>query len=530
MTTDSQPNPTPIYFLAIDNGTQSVRALIFDQLGNEIAKARVPLDAYFSLRAGYAEQHGEYYWEQLGKACQELWQTCASLPSPIYPNDIAGVSLTTQRYTMLCLDDSKQSLRPAIVWMDLRQAQVNDLGILNPVTKLIGMGDVVRDAQQKARCNWLAQHEPETWAKTTHYVNLSAYLTYQLTGELKDSKGHALGYLPYDYKKQAWYAKGDMKWRLFSCRLEQMPELVKPSESLGHITESASQVTGIPVGTPMIAAASDKACEALGSGGLASDTACLSFGTTATINTTSKNYVEVLKHMPSYTAAAPDYYNHEYMVYRGFWMVSWFKEQFAHYEKELAKHQGVDTEKLLDEAVKDIPAGCMGLMMQPYWSPGVRHPGIEGKGALIGFGDVHTRAHVYRAILEGLAYELKLGFDTIEKRTGQRIKHLRVSGGGSQSDSAMQLTADIFAMPAYRPHTFEASGLGAAINCAVGLGVYADYETATQAMTHVGDEFMPIADNVRLYRQLYNDVYLKMYDRLQPLYQRIQEITGYPSK
>ena len=89
---------------------------------------------------------------------------------------------------------------------------------------------------------------------------------------------------------------------------------------------------------------------------------------------------------------------------------------------------------------------------------------------MIGFGDVHTRAHVYRAILEGLAYELKLGFDTIEKRTGKRIKHLRVSGGGSQSDAAMQLTADIFAMPAYRPHTYEASGLGAAINWCRGLG------------------------------------------------------------
>ena len=280
----------------------------------------------------------------------------------------------------------------------------------------------------------------------------------------------------------------------------------------------------------MIAAASDKACEALGSAGLAADTACLSFGTTATINTTSSRYIEILKHMPAYTAAAPNYYNHEYMIYRGFWMVSWFKEQFAQYEEQLAKTQGVDTEKLLDKAVKDIPAGCMGLMMQPYWSPGVRHPGLEGKGALIGFGDVHTRAHVYRAILEGLAYELKLGFDTIEKRTGKAIKHLRVSGGGSQSDSAMQLTADIFGMPAYRPHTYEASGLGAAINCAVGLGVYPDHLTATQAMTHLGDGFLPIEANVQLYKRLYNEVYLKMYERLKPLYQSIQDITSYPAK
>ncbi|MGP5687018.1 FGGY-family carbohydrate kinase [Psychrobacter glacincola] len=516
---------TPIYFLAIDNGTQSVRALIFDQFGTEIAKARVIIEPYFSTQPNFAEQHADYYWKKLSEACQQLWQNC-----DITPEQIAGVSLATQRYTMICLDKDKQPLRPAIVWMDLRRGETNDIGLLNPLTKVIGMSELVQEAQQKARCNWLAHHEPEMWAKTAHYVNLSAYLTYQLTGELIDSAGHALGYLPYDYKAQAWFKPNNLKWRLFSCRLEQMPKIVPPGQLLGSISTKAAKATGILAGTPMIAAASDKACEALGSAGLAADTACLSFGTTATVNTTSKNYVEILKHMPAYTAAAPNYYNHEYMIYRGFWMVSWFKEQFAQYEEQLAKTQGIDTEKLLDQAVKDIPAGCMGLMMQPYWSPGVRHPGLEGKGALIGFGDVHTRAHVYRAILEGLAYELKLGFDTIEKRIGKPIKHLRVAGGGSQSDSAMQLTADIFGMPAYRPHTYEASGLGAAINCAVGLGVYPDHLAATKAMVHLGDEFLPIDANVQLYKRLYNEVYLKMYERLKPLYQSIQDITSYPAK
>ncbi|MGP5407557.1 FGGY-family carbohydrate kinase [Psychrobacter celer] len=515
----------PIYFLAIDNGTQSVRALIFDQFGSEIAKARVPIEPYFSEQPNYAEQHADYYWQKLCEACQKLWQSCE-----IKPEQIAGVSLATQRYTMICLDKDKQPLRPAIVWMDLRRAETGDIGFLGPLTKIIGMGELVKNAQQKARCNWLAQNEPEIWAQTAHYVNLSAYLTYQLVGELIDSNGHSVGYLPYDYKAQTWLKPNTLKWRLFSCTPEQMPKIIPPGQTLGEISAKAAKVTGIPEGTPMIAAASDKACEALGAAGLSADTACLSFGTTATINTISPDYVEVLKHMPAYTAAAPHYYNHEYMIYRGFWMVSWFKEQFAHYEQQLAKTQGIDTEKLLDAAVKDIPAGAMGLIMQPYWSPGVRHPGLEGKGALIGFGDVHTRAHVYRAILEGLAYELKLGFDTIEKRTGKPIKHLRVSGGGSQSDAAMQLTADIFAMPAYRPHTFEATGLGAAINCAVGLGVYPDHAAACDAMTHLGDEFVPIEANVQLYKRLYNEVYLKMYERLKPLYQSIQDITGYPAR
>lgn len=524
----SSPSEKPTYFLAIDNGTQSVRALVFDQNGNEIAKARVPLEAYFSTQAGYAEQEADYYWQKLCEACQQLWQQ-----GIVQPTEIAGVSLTTQRYTMICLDEQKQPIRPAIVWVDQRKATITSelkqkQGAMRFLIKATGMQELVNDVQSKARCNWLAENEPENWQKTAHYVNLSGYLTYKLTGILKDSAGQMVGYLPYDYKKQNWCRPSDIKWKLLSCRQEQLTELVQPSDVIANISDEASLATGISSNIPLIAAASDKACEVLGCGALTPKTACMSFGTTATINTCTPNYTEVIKHIPAYTAAVPKFYNTEYMVYRGFWMVSWFKEQFAHYEAELAKHQGVDVESLLEKTIQDIPAGSMGLMLQPYWAPGVRHPGSEGKGALIGFSDVHERAHVYKAILEGLAFELKLGFDKIEKQTGNKIKHLAIAGGGSQSDTAMQLTADIFGMTAYRPHTYEASGLGAAINCAVGLGVYPNHKKAVKHMTRVGKKFEPIAENVTIYKRLYKEVYLTMYARMKPLYEKIREITGYP--
>jgi sugar (pentulose or hexulose) kinase len=172
----------------------------------------------------------------------------------------------------------------------------------------------------------------------------------------------------------------------------------------------------------------------------------------------------------------------------------------------------------------------MGLMLQPYWTPGIRVPGREAKGAIIGFGDVHTRAHVYRAILEGLAYALREGKERIEKRSGVAITELRVSGGGSQSDAAMQLTADIFGLPTARPHIYETSGLGAAIDAAVGLGLYPDFGTAIKAMTRVGRVFQPIPENQKMYDRLYHRVYRKMYARLQPMYTEIADITGYPKQ
>jgi sugar (pentulose or hexulose) kinase len=124
---------------------------------------------------------------------------------------------------------------------------------------------------------------------------------------------------------------------------------------------------------------------------------------------------------------------------------------------------------------------------------------------------------------------LREGKERIEKRTKIPITRLRVAGGGSQSDAAMQLTADIFGIPAERPHTYETSGLGAAVDVAVGLGLYPDFDTAIENMTRCGDVFEPNPEVVKKYDRLYKEVYLKMYKQLQPLYQSIRDITGYPA-
>jgi len=157
-------------------------------------------------------------------------------------------------------------------------------------------------------------------------------------------------------------------------------------------------------------------------------------------------------------------------------------------------------------------------------------PGPEAKGAVIGFGDVHNRAHFYRAMLEGLAYALREGKEREEKRSGVDITELRVSGGGSQSDAAMQLTADIFGMSTARSHIYETSGLGAAIDAAVGLKLHRNFKEAVVEMTHIGRCFEPDLNTHKIYNQLYNRVYKQMYKKLKPLYEEIRDITGYPKR
>jgi sugar (pentulose or hexulose) kinase len=389
---------------------------------------------------------------------------------------------------------------------------------------LSGMSQTVAYLQAEAEANWIRTHQPEIWAATHKFLLLSGYLTYRLTDRLVDSVGCQVGYIPFDYKNLRWASRFDWKWQAVPMDPALLPDLVPPGEPLGEISPAASLATGIPSGLPLIAAGADKACEVIGAGCLEPQIGCLSYGTTATVNTTQTRYIEVIPLIPPYPAAVPGAYNLEVQVYRGFWMVSWFKQEFGHLEQRAAEERGVAAEDLFDELVEAVPPGSHGLMLQPYWSPGIKVPGPEAKGAVIGFSDVHTRAHLYRAILEGLAYALREGAERIARRSRTAITELRVAGGGSQSNAAMQVTADIFGLPAARPHIYEASGLGAAIGVAAGLKLHPDFPTAVKEMTHIGDCFEPDAKAHAIYDELYRRVYLHMYRHLRPLYAEIHSI------
>jgi sugar (pentulose or hexulose) kinase len=515
------------YILAIDNGTQSVRALIFDPQGNLIAKNRVVIDPYYSTAPGLAEQDPELFWKAVCDACQGLWR----MPG-VRKDAIAGVSLTTQRATMVNVDKNGCPLRPAIIWLDQRRTEnLRPVGGLWGLAFwLTGMSGTAAYLQAEGEANWIQRYQPDVWRNTYKYLFLSGYLTYRLVGRFVDSVGCQVGYVPFDYKGLDWAGKRDWKWQAVPMDPALLPELIQPAGSLGYISPDASQDTGIPVGLPLIAAAADKATEVIGAGCLEPNIACLSYGTTATINTTHKKYVEVIPLIPPYPAAVPNAYSLEIQIFRGFWMVSWFKQEFGFPEQVRAEELGVEPESLFDDLVRNIPPGSQGLILQPYWSPGIKVPGPEAKGSIIGFGDVHTRAHVYRAILEGLAYALREGAERTSHRSGIPITEIRVAGGGSQSQVAMQITADIFGLPVSRPHVYEASGLGAAIDAAVGLKIHPDFPTAVHGMTHQGDQFEPDPEAHQLYDELYHKVYLRMYDHLRPLYRQIQEITHYPTK
>jgi sugar (pentulose or hexulose) kinase len=511
--------------LAIDNGTQSVRALLFDLAGELVGKRQIEIEAWFSDQPGWAEQWPDYYWREIGRACRGLWDDGHD------PGHVAGLSVTTQRGTQICLDENGQPLRPAITWVDRRQVTADELEPMpwhwRALIAVSGRSAALEHVRQNAECNWIAHYQPEIWARTRHFVQLSGYLNYRLTGRVTDSVGSQVGYLPFDYKARDWAGPRSWHWPALTVSRGQLPQLVAPGTIIGGLGSEAAEHLGLAAKLPVIASGADKACELVGSGVGDKAVGCVSFGTRATVSVHSKRYFEAVGHMPAYPAVMPGHYMIEAAVPRGFWMVSWFKREFGLHERRLAKEMGVSPESLFDRLVEQVPAGAMGLMLQPYWGRDIV-PGPEAKGSIIGFGEVHTRAHLYRAILEGIVYALREGNEAIERKGGRKLESLRISGGGSQSDAAMQITADVFGRPVERAHTFETSGLGAAIVTATGLGYYPNLEKAMQAMTRPGQRFEPDPATGPVYDQLYREVYQKLYPRLAPLYRAIRDITGYP--
>jgi sugar (pentulose or hexulose) kinase len=443
---------------------------------------------------------------------------------------VAGLGITGQRDSLINVDSSGRALRPAIIWLDQRKARpiYTPRGLSALAYRTVGMSEAIRKAQKDGKCNWIRQNEPEIWRKSHKYLQVSGFLNFRLTRRFADSLASQIGHIPFNYKKSRWAQVGELNSLLFPVEQEKLPELVEPGSVLGKVCAEAAAETGLPPGCPVIACGSDKGCETIGMGVIDESMASLSFGTTATVQTTSRRYYKPLRFMPAYPAPIPGCFNPEVEIFRGYWMITWFKNEFGYKEVLEAEKNGLAPEQMLNRLLARVPAGSLGLMVQPYWGPGLKHS--AAKGSILGFGDVHTRAHVYRAVIEGLAYALLDGLHKIEKAGKFKVREVAVSGGASQSDEICQISADIFNLPLHRGRTFETAGLGAAIITAVGLGIYGNFAEAIAAMVASERIFEPDPEHARLYRKLYRRVYLKIFQATNNLYKEIRDITGYPEK
>ena len=507
------------YILTIDFGTQSVRTIIFDTDGNEIAKAKAEYDKpYFSPKPGYCEQDPNYYYKYMLITTNEV-----ARQAPEALKQVKTFGITCFRDTPVFLDENLEVVRPSILWLDQRQAKLEEKLplVLRGIFTLVGMKDVVALNMKRTPAIWLQENEPENWKRIHKYVPLSTYLIYKLTGRLADSPANCTGHFPINFRKRKWRKDTDFQGLVFRIPNKLLPELVDIGEVIGTITEEASKESGLPAGITLYSTGSDKGSETIGAGAKPLTMASISYGTASSIEVMMEKYIEPSPFLPAYSAPIPGYYQTEVQVYRGYWMIAWFLREFAQGESAEAAIIDIASEELLNKKMLSIPPGSDGLVLQPFWGPGLDKP--EARGAVVGWTDIHTRMHLYRAIVEGIAYELRDGLENIERKARLKIEEIRVSGGGSNSAAICQITADIFGIPVVRVENSEAASVGTAIAVGIADGTFSSLEEATKKMVKVRDRFEVNEENHKRYDYLFNKVYKRLFPRLSSIYKSIRE-------
>lgn len=506
--------------LCIDYGTQSVRVSIIDKKGNFLAFEQEKYkESYFSPQPGYCEQYPDYYYDCMIKAAKRVTENHKELL-----DRCLAVSSTCFRDTAAYLDENYNVVRPSIIWLDQRYAKGEKKlpFIYNALYFIIGMYPTVDMNRKRTPAVWMQENEPELYKKIKHYAPLNCYFNYRMTGVLSDSASNMIGHYPIDFRRKKKHWKYNIIGYAYGIDPILIPDITKTGVVMGYITKKCAMETGFPEGLPYITTGNDKSCEAIGCGSIDHHTAHISYGTASTISLMSKRYFSPEMFLPSYSASVDGYYSGEVQIYRGYWMLKWFATEFANEETVEASIENMAVEEYLNKKLMDIHPGSDGLVLQPYWGPSLKRP--MAKGSILGFYDTHTKFHVYRAIIEGIAYGLKDGLDTILRRTGYKIDYLTISGGGSRSDAICQITSDIFNLKVKKSQTYESSSLGCAMALYIALGVYKDCKEAKENMITYIKEFTPNEEAAKQYKYLYKRVYKKMYPHLRNLY---KDLTKY---
>jgi sugar (pentulose or hexulose) kinase len=474
------------YLMGIDVGTQSAKVVIFQTDGKVLCSAQQPLRALAIPQPNRAEHPDDDLWTSVQQACRAAMLRFHQLGGQ--PHQLLAAGLCVIRCCRVLMRADGELAWPVINWMDVRLNQ--------PYQHETAYGDV-------------------RWITAT-----SGYITHRLTGETRDTSANYIGCWPMDDVHQDW---DNAQMPACNLRREQLFDVARPGEVLGQVTSAAAKASGLPQGLPIVATAHDKAVEALGAGALADDEALISLGTYIGAMVHGDETPRSSDHFWPFQAALPQRFLYECMgVRRGMWTISWFRDQFGAAAVQDAQDRGIDIESLLSAEASRVPAGSDGLITLHDWAAPAHEP--WRKGAIIGFDGRHTRAHLFRSLLEGIVFTMKNHLDPMMQALERPLAQLVISGGGANSDLFMQLFADIFGVPARRNAMRSSAAIGCAISAGMAVGVWQQYADAVTALVQPGETFMPNAAHHAHYQQLNQQVYQQLHAALDPLLQRLSNL------
>jgi len=463
-----------VRFLGIDVGTSGVKAILVSDDGTVDATATSPL-TLSTPQPGWAEQDPEAWWSATIVAVRAL---LAQRPDA----QVVSIGISGQMHSSVFLDANASVIRPALLWCDGRTTAE-----CAEITRTVGgeasLRDMVRNPALEGftlpKVLWLRNHEPESYRRLATVMLAKDFIRLRLTGVMASEPSDASGTLMFDPAAMQW---SDNLLNAVNVRRTLLPDVGGSSEVLGHVTAAAATATSLPVGTPVVGGGADNACGAAGVGVIAPGEAVASWGTSGTVLApTAAPVVDPTLRAHTFCHVAPNVWYVMGVVLSAGGAFAWFRDQLARELRESANVDAPNVDAQLDVEAQAVAPGAEGVTFLPYLQ-GERtpHRDASARGAFLGLSLAHTRAHMTRAVIEGVCFAMRDALSVLHELQLSPAS-LLLTGGGARSGLLRQLQADIYGMPVSTVNREEGPAYGAALLGAVGIGAFPDLATAARA-------------------------------------------------
>lgn len=502
------------YVIGIDLGTSGTKTVLFDLSGNAVASAtrEYPM---LQERNGWAEQDPALWWQA---ARETLGEVLAKSGAP--KEEIAGVGLSGQMHGLVMLDKDGKVLRNAILWCDQRTGEeAKELTALAGEKRLIEItANPAMTGFTAAKILWVRKHQPELYEKCAHILLPKDYLRYCLTGEFATEVSDASGMQLLDVPERCW---SDEVLRKLQIPREWLGRVYESCEVTGHLLPEIAKATGLTADTVVVGGAGDNAAAAVGTGVVKDGTAFTTIGTSGVVFAHSSQVtIDPKGRVHTCCCAVPGAW-HVMGVTQGAGLsLKWFKDQFCQDYVAAADEMRVDVYDLINHDIRNIPAGSDRLIYLPYLM-GERTPHLDPdcRGVFFGLSAIHTKAHLLRAVMEGVSYSLA-DCNDILREMGVSVDEMMACGGGGKSAIWRQMLADLYGCPVKTVHQSEGPALGVAILAGVGCGIYESVEAACGKLVSADKCSEPNPENEKLYAE-YHKLYKKLYIDLKNSYKEL---------